>query len=153
MNTFQIVGSVLDEYKNSVLDDKRIDALVEQANEQLKEMAENEAFYNALLTKVNAPEKVDNMILWIMLMSNEDICCAYIDSFDKDFEDEIPVNDLGDLLLYLAHLKNVQNVELDGLDYLLAYDKEWTEEVDQHAVTNVLAYIQKSKQVEMNFSF
>lgn len=152
MNTFQIVESVLDEYKNNVLGVDRTDFLVAQANEQLSEISQNKELYNAFLQKINnVPEKIDNSILWIFFMANEDICCDYIEAFDKDFEDEVPINDLGDLLLHLAHLTKVQNVELEGLDFLLDYDQETLEEVDQHAVTNVLAYIQKSKQIEIQF--
>lgn len=151
MNTFQIVASVLDEYKKSVLGRQRVDELVEQVNEQLSEISQNEALYNGFLEKVTAPEEVDNIILWVLFMSHEDICYDYIEAFDKDFEDEIPLNDLGDLLIHIAHLKNIQNIELDGYGYLAQYNKEIMEEIDQHAVTNVLAYIQKSKQVEIEF--
>ena len=151
MNTFQITESVLEEYKNNVLGAERTDFLVIQANEQVTEISQNEELYNGFLDKVNAPKKIDNIILWILFMSNEDICSDYIEAFDKDFEDEIPINDIADLLLYLAHLKKVQNIELDGFDYLLEYEEELMEEIDQHSVTNVLAYIQKSKQVKIEF--
>jgi len=151
MNTFQIVESVLEEYRSQVLGVKRTDFLVAQANEQINEIAGNKALYEAFVTKVNAPEKVDNIILWILFMSDEDICCDYIKAFDKDFEDEIPLNDIADLLLEITYLKKVQKIELEGLDYLASYNKELMEEIDQHSVTNVLAYIQKSKQVEIEF--
>lgn len=151
MNTFQIAESVLEEYKNNVLSVERTDFLVAQANAQIKEISQNKELYDVFLRKVNAPKKIDNIILWVLFMSSEDICCDYIEAFDKDFEDEIPMNDVADLLLHIAHLKKVQNIELDGFDYLLEYDKESMEEIDQHSVTNVLAYIQKSKQVEIEF--
>ena len=151
MNTFQITESVLEEYKNNVLNVERTDFLVTQANEQVNEISGNEELYNGFLDKVNAPKKIDNIILWILFMSNEDICSDYIDEFDKDFEDEIPINDLADLLLYIAHLQKFQNIELDGVDYLLEYEAGDIVEVDQHCVTNVLAYIQKSKQVAIEF--
>ena len=151
MNTFQIAESVLDTYKNEIIGVERTDFLVAQANEQINEISGNKEIYDGFLNKVSAPQKIDNLVLWILFMSNEDICSDYIDGFDKDFEDEIPMNDLADLLLYIAHLQKVQNIELDGLDYLLEYEDGQIEEVDQHSVTNVLAYIQKSKQVAIEF--
>jgi hypothetical protein len=61
------------------------------------------------------------------------------------------VSDLADLLLYAVHLKKVQNIELDGFDYLLEYQQEGIQEMDQYAFTNALLYIQKSKEVDMEF--
>jgi len=151
MNTFQIVGAVLEEYQNKVIGTKRVDALTAQANEQISEIAQNRELYDGFLKQVNAPEPIDNIILWVLFMSHEDICCDYIEAFDKDFEEEIPLNDLGDLLVHIAQVQNVQMIELDGYDYLAKYNKEIMEEIDQHAVTNVLAYIQKSKHVEIEF--
>ena len=84
-------------------------------------------------------------------MSNEDICDEYIDEFDKDFREIIPVSDLADLLVYIVHLKKVKNIELDGFDYLLEYKHEGKDEMDQYAFTNALLYIQKSKEVEIEF--
>ena len=103
------------------------------------------------LNKINAPQKIDNIILWILLLSNETICCDYSDEFKKGFRDIIPVSDLADLLLYVVHLKKVKNIELDGLDFLLEYQEEGIEEVDQFSFTNTLLYIQKSKEVEIEF--
>ena len=151
MHTFQIAESVLDGYKNDKLSEERIDFLKTQANEQLDEISQNKDIYDSFLNKVNAPKKIDNIILWILLMSNENICDEYIDEFDKDFREIIPVSDLADLLVYTIHLKKVKNIELDGFDYLLEYKKEGIEEVDQYSFTNVLLYIQKSKEVEMEF--
>jgi len=151
MNTFQIAESVLDTYKNEIIGLERTDFLVAQANEQIDEISGNKEIYNGFLKKVDAPEKIDNLVLWILFMSHEDICSDYIDEFDKDFEDEIPMNDLADLLLHIAHLQKSQNIEFDGLDYLLEYEAGDIVEVDQHCVTNVLAYIQKSKQVAIEF--
>lgn len=151
MHTFQIAESVLDSYKNDKLSEERINFLITQANEQLDEISQNKEIYNHFLNKVNAPQKIDNIILWILLMSNETICEEYIEEFDKDFREIIPVSDLADLLLYSVHLKKVKNVELDGFDYLLAYNNAGIEEVDQYAFTNALLYIQKSKEVPMEF--
>jgi hypothetical protein len=151
MHTFQIAESVLDSYKNDKLSEERINFLITQANEQLDEISQNKEIYNRFLNKVNAPQKIDNIILWILLMSNETICEEYIEEFDKDFREIIPVSDLADLLLYSVHLKKVKNVELDGFDYLLAYNNAGIEEVDQYAFTNALLYIQKSKEVPMEF--
>jgi hypothetical protein len=151
MHTFQIAESVLDGYRNDKLSDVRINFLITQANEQLSEMAQNKELYDSFLTKVKAPERIDNIILWILLMSNEAIGSKYIREFKKDFRKFIPVSDLADLLLYAVHLKKVKNIELDGFDYLLEYQEEGIEVMDQYAFTNVLLYIQTSKEVQMEF--
>ena len=151
MHTFQIAEPVLDGYKNDKLTEDRINFLITQANEQLDEISQNKEIYHSFLNKVNAPQKIDNIILWILLMSNEGIVDEYIDEFDKDFREIIPVGDLADLLLYSVHLKKVKNIELEGFDYLLEYDHEGIAEMDQYAFTNALLYIQKSKEVEIEF--
>ena len=151
MHTFQIAKSVLDDYKDNKLSDERINFLITQANEQLDEISQSKEIYDSFLSQVNAPQKIDNIILWILLMSNEAICCEYISDFNKDFREIIPVSDLSDLLFYIVHLKKVKNIELDGLDYLLDYETEGIGEVDQYSFTNALLYIQKSKEVEMEF--
>ncbi len=151
MNTYQIATKVLDNYKNDKLSEERINFLITQANEQLDEMSQNEEMYNSFLKKVNAPQKIDNIILWILLMSNERICDEYTSKFKKGFRDIIPVSDLADLLFYSVHLQKVKNIELDGFDYLLEYEHEGIDEIDQYSVTNALLYIQKSKEVEMEF--
>ena len=151
MNTFQIAEPALNNYKNNKLNEERIKFLIAQANEQLDEISKNKEIYNGFLSQVNAPQKIDNMILWVLLMSNEDICSEYISEFDKDFSDIVPVSDLADLLFYIAYLKKVKNIELDGFDYLSAYEKEGIKDVDQYSITNVLAYIQKSKEIEIEF--
>jgi len=151
MNTFQIAESVLDGYKNEKLTEERINFLVAQANEQLDEISQNKEIYSSYLKQVNAPQKIDNIILWILLMSNERICCKYINEFDKDFRDIIPVGDLADLLLYSVYLKKVKDIELEGFDYLLEYKEDGIEEMDQYAFTNAFLYIQKSKEVQIEF--
>ena len=55
------------------------------------------------------PQKIDKIILWILLFSNETVCEDYIDEFKKDFRDIIPVSDLADLLLHVIHLKLQDN--------------------------------------------
>ncbi|PHQ91384.1 MAG: hypothetical protein COB42_03465 [Sulfurimonas sp.] len=151
MDTFQISATVLDNYIKDELSDERITALKVQANEQLNEIAQNKDIYTTFLKEVGAPEKIDSLILWILLMSNEDICSDYIKEFNKDFRDVIPVSDLADLLLYIVHLKKVNNIELDGLDYLLEYEEEGIEDMDRYSFTNALLYIEKSKIVPMEF--
>ena len=151
MDTFQIAEPVLDNYRNDKLSDERIDFLINQANEQLDEISQNKELYDSFLEKVNAPQKIDNIILWILFMSNERIVDAYIDECGKKFRDIIPVSDLADLALYAVHLKKVKNIELDGLDYLLEYENDGLDEFDQFCVTNVILYIQKSKEVEIEF--
>ena len=151
MHTYQIAKSVLDGYKNENLSEERINFLITQANEQLEEISQKEEIYSSFLEKIKAPKKIDNIILWILLMSNETVCCDYMDEFKKGFRDIIPVSDLADLLLYAVHLKKVKNIELDGIDYLLEYTQEGIEEVDQFSFTNTLLYIQKLKEVKMEF--
>jgi hypothetical protein len=151
MHTLQIAESVLDDYRNNKLSEERINFLITQANEQLDEISQNKEIYHSFLNKVNAPQKIDNIILWILFMSNEDICEEYIDEFHKDFREIIPVSDLADLLVYVVHLKKIKNIELDGFDYLLNYKHEGIDEVDQYSFANVLLYIQKSKEVDIEF--
>ncbi len=151
MHTLQIAESVLDDYRNNKLTDERINFLITQANEQLDEISQNKEIYESFLHKVNAPQKIDNIILWILLMSNEDICEEYIDEFGKDFREIIPVSDLADLLVYIVHLKKIKNIELDGYDYLLGYKHEGIDEVDQYAFANVLLHVQRSKEVDIEF--
>jgi len=151
MHTLQIAQSVLDDYRNNKLSEERIGFLITQANEQLEEISQNEEIYNSFLNKVNAPQKIDNIILWILFMSNEDICEEYIDEFDKGYREIIPVSDLADLLCYVVHLKKVKNIELDGFDYLLEYHHPGIDEVDQYCFSNVLLHVQKSKEIEIEF--
>ena len=68
MHTFQIAESVLDSYKNDKLSEERINFLITQANEQLDEISQNKEIYDRFLNKVNAPQKIDNIILWILIM-------------------------------------------------------------------------------------
>ena len=151
MHTFQISESILDAYKNDKLSEERINFLKEQADEQLNEISQNTEMYNSFLKKVKAPKNIDNIILWILFMSNENIVDEYVNEFKKGFREIIPVSDLADLLFYSVHLKKVKNIELDGFEYLLKYEAEGIEEMDQFCFTNALLYIQKSKEVEMEF--
>ncbi len=151
MNTLQIAASALDGYMNEKLGDTRINFLLTQANEQLDEISKNKDVYNRFLKEVDAPQKIDNLILWMLFMSNEDIVYDYIDEFDKDFSDSIPISDLSDLLFYLIHLKKVKNIEVDGFDYLSEYKEEGMDEVDQYSLTNALLYIQKLKEGQIDF--
>jgi hypothetical protein len=151
MHTFQISEKILEDYKNDKLSEERINFLIAQVNEQLDEIYENQEIYNTFLEEVNAPKKIDKIILWILFMSNEDICCEYNTIFNKKFADRIPVSDLADLLFHIIHLKKVKNISLDGFDYLLEYEEAGIEELDQFSFTNALLFIQKSKEVEMVF--
>jgi len=151
MNTFQIAESALDGYKNEKLSEVRINALIAQANEQLEEISQKKEIYDGFLNDVDAPEKIDNIILWIVFMSNEDIVYDYIHEFNKDFSDSIPISDLSDLLFYVIYLKKVKNIELDGFDYLGEYEEEGLEDVDQFCLTNTFLYIQKTKEVKIDF--
>ena len=151
MNTFDITETVITGYINERLSEERFNFLITQVNEQIDEISQKEEIYNGFLNQVNAPKKIDNIILWILLMSDEDICSKYIDKWGKDFEDEIPVNDISDLLFYIIHLKKIKNITLDGFEYLSEYKSEGIEEVDQYSFTNAFAYLQKSKEVKIDF--
>ena len=151
MHTMQIADKVLDGHRNDKLSEERINFLISQANEQLDEISQNKEIYKSFLDKVNAPQKIDKIILWILLMSNEGIVDDYIDEFGKSFREIIPVSDLADLLLYSIHLKKIKNIELDGFEYLLEYEQDGIEEVDQFAFTNVLLYVERSKEVKIAF--
>jgi hypothetical protein len=151
MNTFEVTKSVLNAYKDDKLDETRINFLTTQAHEQLDEISQNKALYEKFSTKVNAPKKTDSLILWILFMSSEEICSDYIDEFDKDLMDIIPVSDLSDLLIYSVYLKKVKDIELYGFDYLSDYNGESIDEVDQFSFTNLFLYIQKSKEVAISF--
>jgi len=151
MNTFQITESVLDGYINDIIAEKRINFLVAQANEQINEISKNKEIYDGFLDEINAPKKIDKLILWVLFMSDEDICSQYISEFNKDFEDTIPVSDLADLVFYIAYLQKVKNSNLDGYDYLSEYNEEGMQEVDQFAFTNGFLYIQKLKEVPIEF--
>jgi hypothetical protein len=151
MHTFQVTEPILDNYFNNNMSEERINSLITQAHEQLNEISQNTKIYDDFLSRIDAPQRIDKIILWILLMSNEDICADYITQFDKDFVEIIPVSDLADLLLYVIHLKKVKNVTLDGFDYLLAYQHDGKDEMDQHCFTNLLLYVQKSKEKEIDF--
>jgi len=151
MDTYQIAEPVLDIYKNTKLTKERIDFLISQANEQIDEISQDKELYDKFLKKTKAPQNINNIILWMLFMTNEDICYDYNKKFKKDFLGIIPVSDLADLLLYVVHLKKVEDTILDGFEYLLEYKEEGLEDVDQYCFTNVLLYIQKSKEVEIEF--
>ncbi|MEA1983405.1 MAG: hypothetical protein U9N39_07665 [Campylobacterota bacterium] len=151
MHTYQIAQPILDAYRNSKLTQERINFLIAQANDQLEEMSQNQEIYSRFLEKVNPPKKIDNIILWMLLMSNERICDEYIDKFNKDYREIIPVSDLADLLVYVVHMEKVKDIQVDGFDFLLEYKDEGIDEMDQYAFTNALLFVQKSKEVEMEF--
>jgi len=152
MLTDQISERVLNGYMNEHLPQERIDFLITQANEQLDEIAQNKELYESFLNKVKAPEKIDKTVLWMLIMSNEHLVEEYIDTFNKrDFREIIPVSDLADLLLYAVHLDKVQKTPLEGFDYFLEYEDEGKDEMDQYAFTNTFIYIQKQKEVPLEF--
>ncbi len=151
MHTYQIADKVLDNYSNEKLTDERIEFLKKQVNEQLEELATNKDLYESYLAKVTPPEKIDALILWMLLMSNEDIVDDYIDEYSKPYREIIPVSDLADLLVYAIHQKKLYDNELDGLEYLLESEDAGMEQVDQYAFTNVLLFVEKSKQPEIQF--
>ncbi len=151
MHTYQIAEKVLDDYRKNKLVDERIDFLKSQADEQLEELAQKEELYQSYLQKVGAPEGIDSVILWILIMSNESIVEDYIDEYDKKFREIIPVSDLADLLLYAVHLDKVEGSPLKGFDYLLEYKHDGIDEIDQYCVTNVLLFIQKQKEPQIEF--
>lgn len=145
MNTYQITEKILTEYRDLMIKDDRVAFLKAQADEQIEELKGNAEVYQSFLEKVDAPKKVDNMVLWIALMSDEDIVEEYIEAYEKDFDEMIPVCDLGDMLFYMVYAMKVKGESFEGFDYLLEYKTPGMKEVDQHAVSNALAYIQKIK--------
>lgn len=151
MHTFQIAEAVLTNYKNEKLSEERINFLKAQAEEQLQEISQNSSVYEGFLNQVNPPKEVERTILWMLLMSNENICDTYIDLFEKGFREIIPVSDLADLLAYYVYLNKVEKRDIDGFEFLLNYEHEGLSEVDQFAFTNVLLYVEKSKQVAIEF--
>lgn len=153
MNTYQITENILVEYRELMIKDERVAFLKAQSDEQLAEIAGNEEMYSRLLEKVKAPDKIDNMVLWILLMSDESIVEEYIEEFDKDFTDMIPICDLGDMLFYMVYAMKVKGETFEGFDYLLTYQTPGMVEVDQHAITNALAYIQKIKGAQFTPNF
>jgi hypothetical protein len=151
MNTFQIAESALKNYKKDRLSDERVNFLLAQVKEQLDELSQKKEIYRSFLEEIDAPDQLDDVILWILLMSNEDIARDYINQFDKNLTKVIPVSDLADLLLYTAYLKKVKKTKPNGYDFLSTYYEEEMEEVDQYSVTNVLQHIQQSKEVQIAF--
>lgn len=150
MHTLQIAEEVLEDYKGKV-EAERYDFLIAQAKEQLEEIRGNEEIYNNYLEQVNVAGEVDDLVLWMLFMSNEDICSNYIREFKKDFFDMMPVNDLADLLFYIIYLKKCENTELDGIVYVLESTDPNMDEVDQASFLNVLSHIARSKEVPMAF--
>ncbi|MDQ7083860.1 MAG: hypothetical protein Q9M36_02560 [Sulfurovum sp.] len=151
MNTFQITASALEGYKNAKISDERINFLIAQANEQLDEISQNQEMYSTWLEEVDAPPKIDNIILWILFMSNEDICIDYINAFHKDFRKIIPISDLSDFLFYVIYLQKIKDITLDGFEYLSEYEEDGLEDVDQYSLTNTFLHIQQSKEITFEF--
>mgnify|MGYP005847841647 CR=1 FL=1 len=151
MHTYQIAEFILQNYKNEKLSDERVAFLQNQANEQLKEIATDALLYERFLKKIDIQEDIDPTLLWMLFMSNEDICCDYIDAFGKKYREIIPVSDIADLLIFAIYLDKIQKKPLDGFSLLLGKQTEGLDEADQYAFTNVLLFVQKSKEVEMEF--
>jgi hypothetical protein len=151
MHTYQIANAVLEDYKNAKITDERVEFLVAQVQEQLDEIRQNSELYEGFIKQVNGPEKIDSLVLWILLMSNEDICSDYINAFKKDYMKVIPVRDLADLIFYVVYLVKVQSKQLDGFDYLVEYKHDGKDEADQYCFTNVLLYIQRQKEAPVEF--
>lgn len=151
MHTNQIADKVLDNYSKEKLTEERITFLKKQAEEQLAEIKTNEDIYNSFLEMSGAPENVDPLILWILFMLNEDIVDEYVDEFSKPFREIIPVSDLADLVTFVIHKKKIEGVDIEGIDFLLEYDHAGKDEVDQYAFTNVLLYVEKTKQPQIDF--
>lgn len=151
MHTYQIADTVLDNYCKGKLGEERIRFLKEQVHEQMNELVQHEALYARFLQKIDLSEPINEVVLWMMIMMDEDRVDDYINACKKNFREIIPVSDLADLLLYAVHLKKVQNTTLEGFDYFLEFQHDGKDEVDQFCFMNVLLYVQKSKEVEMEF--
>lgn len=146
MHSYQITESTLDDYRTNKLLDERIEFLMAQANEQLDEIAQDSALYEQWLDALEISKEFDNIIIWVLLMSDEEIVDEYIDTFKKSFRSIIPIYDLSDLLLYLIHLEKIKNAPLPGTKELLETKTEGLDEVDHHCFSNVLAYVQRKNQ-------
>jgi len=151
MHTIQIAEEVLEEYKIKV-GQERFDFLLTQAKEQLEEIKADEEAYNSYLEQIHISGKIDDIVLWVLFFSNENICSDYISRFKKDFFDMVPENDLADLLFYTVYLKKCKNNELDGIVYLVESNEQAIDDVDQASFMNVLCHIQKQKEPEMDFN-
>lgn len=152
MNTYQVATKVLEGYKQERMSDERIEFLKNQAHKQLAEIAENEEVYKEFLAKVNAPENIDPIILWMLLMCDEPIVEKYIDVFNKrDYDEYIPVSDLADLLFHLVYLKKIQDIDTEGFDFLMEYKHPGKDEFDHYCVSNMLVFVEKLRQVEISF--
>lgn len=150
MQTIQITEKTLNNHHND-FDQERLKFLIAQANEQIDEISQNKELYEDFCDQADVDEEIDKLVLWILFMSSDHICYDYNKNFDKGFEDKVPMNDLADLLIYIIYLKKIKDTELEGISYILESEYEGIEEVDQHAFTNVLYYVQKSKEAQMEF--
>lgn len=150
MQIFEITNEVVEGYVEKV-GQERIDFLVNQAKEQIEEIAQDEKVYLDYLNKAQASVKVDKLVLWVLFMSLEDICFDYIEKFNKDFFEETPMNDLADLSMYIVYLTNSKGEKLDGIQYMSESNEQRLKEIDHHSVTNLLLYVQQQKQQAMEF--
>lgn len=151
MHSIQIAPEVLEQYYNKV-GQERFELLAAQAKEQLKEIREDKEVYNNYLEQINTAGEVDDIVLWVLFMSNEDICLDYIKRFKKDFHKMVPDSDLADLLFYAVYLKKCKDNELDGIVYLIESNKEEIDDVDQANFMNILCHIQEQKAPKMDFN-
>lgn len=147
MDLFEVSPAVLEANYNR-MGHERIDFLVDQAKEQIKEISQDQETLDSYLKIVGLSEKVDDLVLWVILMSNDDVCFGYNKKFNKGFMDFIPMNDLSDLSLYLAY-KN-KNEQINGIEKLIELDTGCAKEIDHHCVSSLLYYIQQEKQ-QMDF--
>jgi len=152
LHTEQISQTVLTNYIHDRLSSERIEMLTTQAKEQIEEIRTDQTLYEQFLQKTGAPKEIDTRVLWVAMMCDDDICSEYISRFKKPFADRIPVSDLADLIVYLIHTQKSKEDEIAGYDFLMAYEKGDIDDVDQYAFTNVLLYIQQSKEGDLCFS-
>lgn len=151
LHTYQIAETVLNDYVTAKLTQERLNMLITQANEQLEEFAQEIELFERAKVQAGVPDGVDNIILWIALMSNEDICCDYIDTFGKKYREIIPVSDIADLITYVVYLKRIKEEDLQGIDFLLHNDTAGVGEADQYGFMNVLLFVQKGKEGALEF--
>jgi hypothetical protein len=151
MDTLQIVQSRLEEYIDAKVGKDRVDFLLSQAKEQIDEIATNSELFEEFLDEVDAPKECDSLILWILFFSNEYIVRDYVNTFSKEFKKVLPMSDLADLLIYAIYLHKSKKGNMQCVEHLLEYEDDGLESVDQYAFSNILLYVQKLKEPQIEF--
>ena len=149
MEVFGINTEVLDQHLKNIGED-RINFLIDQAKEQLDEINSNEEIKKEFLKEIELEKEVDDLVLWILFMSNEEVVAKYIKEFKKDFFDFIPINDITDLCVYLS-VKYQAGENIEGIEELVEFEKETKREIEYNTITTLLMIVQEQKKMDMQF--